>query len=149
MESIRPHKMGDDYDAFIIMLICVLILNVWRTFQIIQKKLNFTEKMSNFRLSHILQSKSHKLFSKAFHPVRACKKRKVSVFVSTFSNLKQLTLGALGNSRMQPQLNVSCYLQAGHDNVLILQKPTKLSNLAKYSKITWIHLLLCVKFLQS
>ena len=43
--------------------------------------------------------------------------------MSTFSNLKQLTLGALGNSRMQPQLNVSCYLQAGHDNVLVLRKP--------------------------
>ena len=67
--------------------------------------------MSNFRLSHILQSKSHKLFSKAVHPFRA------------FSNLKQLTLGALGNSRMQPQPNVSSYLQAGHANVLKLRKP--------------------------
>ena len=87
MESIQSHEMGDDCDEGDE---DEMIMKHYHPYSTVQN--HYTSASIQFNV------KSHKLFIKAVYPFRASEKQKVSVFVWTFSNLNQLTLGALGDS---------------------------------------------------
>ena len=80
---------------------CIVIFRRDKLFKSIQWNITtqYSSIQINFTSASILfNAKCHKLFIKAVYPFWASEKQKVSVFVTIFCNLNQLTLGALGNS---------------------------------------------------